>query len=132
MSDSENGFVNSKVDHYVDEYIMLCAQMCKKAEDYTKEKVAVHNKAVQKMHTLQENMRVDPQFAERVYSVLLNSDDAYVQQSAATACLFSNIHIRTAVKILKRIRRRGDRMSAMAAKRNLLIWKGKLSPDEPF
>ena len=31
-----------KRSDYVDEYITLCSQLCKKAEDYTKEKVSMH------------------------------------------------------------------------------------------
>ena len=121
-----------KTNNYVDEYIMLCSQLCKKAEDYTKEKVAKHNIAMRKLTKLKEGMYIDDQLTENVYSILLNCEDGYVQQTAATDCLLLNIHVDTSVEILKKISRGGNRMSAMGAKRTLLIWEGKLSPSDPF
>ena len=120
------------INDCVEEYIMLCSQLCKKAEDYTKEKVARHNVAMKKLNKLKKNMYMVPELAENVYRVLLNCEESYVQQTAATDCLMINIHVDASVKILKRISSCGDRMSAMGAKRTLLIWEGKLSPSDPF
>ena len=121
-----------KTNDYVDEYIILCSQLCKKAEDYTKEKVAKHNMAMKKIEKLKKHMYLDAQLTESVYSILLNCKDPYVQQTAATDCLLLKIHVDASVKILKSISRCGDRMSAMEAKRTLLIWKGKINPSDPF
>ena len=126
------GNMNTKIANYADEYIVLCSQLCQKAEDYTKEKVAEHNRAMKKLSKLKNDMYKDLRLTESVYSTLLSNEDAYVQQTAATDCLLLNIHVGTSVKILKKVYRCGDRMSAMGAKRTLLIWEGKLSPDEPF
>ena len=122
----------NNVRSFVDEYILLCTQLCKKADDYTKENVAKHNKAMKKLNVLRKEMYNDIQFAERVYKALLYHPEVYVQQSAATDCLRLNIHTNDSVKILKNICKQGDRMSSMSAKRTLLIWEGKLNPNDPF
>ena len=111
---------------------MLCSQFCKEAEDYTKENVANHNKAIKKMNTLKKNIHDNAQLKEAVYGILLSNEDTYVRQSAATDCLLMGIHIDAAVQILKNICKYGDRMSAMGAKRALLIWEGKLDPNDPY
>lgn len=124
--------MKSKTNSYVDEYIMHCSELCKKVEDYTKEKVAQNNRAVKKLNKLRENMHMDIELTKEVYKILLNYEDIHIQQSAATDCLRLNIYTNTSVKILKSISQSGDRMSAMGAERTLLIWEGKLSPDKPF
>ena len=120
------------LNYCVDEYIALCSRLCRKPEDYTKEKVAMHNKCMKKLNALKKDMYTDVQLTECVYSVLLNHKDIYVQQSAATDCLTLNIHISKAIGILKWIIQHGDRMSAMGAKRTLLIWEGKIRASDPF
>ena len=77
-------------------------------------------------------MNTDSQLTESVYSLLLNCEDIYVQQSAATDCLLLKIHIDASVKILKKVSRSRNRMLSMEAKRALLIWKGKIGPYDPF
>ena len=118
--------------NYVDEYILLCSRLCKKAEDYTKEKVARHNTAMRRINKLKKSMYMDFELTEEVYKVLLNCEDPYVQQAAATDCLSLNIYVDASLKILKRISLCGDRMSAMGAQRVLLIWAEKLNPNDPF
>ena len=121
-----------KRNNYVDEYIVLCSQLCKKAEDYTKEKVSMHNSAMRRLNKLKKSMYVDNELTKDVYRVLLDCKDTYVQQTAATDCLRLNIYIDLSVSILKKICRYGDRTSAMGARRTLLIWEGKLNPSDPF
>ena len=58
--------------NYVDEYILLCSRLCKKAEDYTKEKVARHNTAMRRINKLKKSMYMDFELTEEVYKVLLN------------------------------------------------------------
>lgn len=120
------------INNCVDEYVLLCSQLCKNEEDYTKEKVSKHNAAMRKLNKLKKNMNTDSQLTESVYSLLLNCEDIYVQQSAATDCLLLKIHIDTSVKILKKVSRSRNRMLSMEAKRALLIWKGKIGPYDPF
>jgi hypothetical protein len=81
---------------------------------------------------LRQALHADPDLAKAVYAILLTHEDGYVQQSAASDCLSLNIHTKEAVHILKRIKRYGDSMSSMAAKRTLLIWEGKLDPAAPY
>lgn len=126
--------MNAKADSYAKEYIMLCSQLCKKAEDYTKIKVRKHNKAIDKLNQIREEMSKDQELTEEVYRILLGCEDSYVQKSAASDCLRLNIHVHTkiALKIIKKTIRHGDRMAAMGATRTLKIWKGKLDPNDPF
>ena len=96
--------MNAKADSYAKEYIMLCSQLCKKAEDYTKIKVRKHNKAIDKLNQIREEMSKDQELTEEVYRILLGCEDSYVQQSAASDCLRLNIHVHTkiALKIIKK------------------------------
>lgn len=124
--------MNKDLNKFVDEYIALCGQLCQKAEDYTKENIVTHNRAIKKLNTLKERAHADRDFAEKMYLALLTYNDMYVRQDAATECLFLGIHIATSRKILKEISRGKERMAAMGAKRTLLIWEGKLNPMDPF
>ena len=124
--------MNKELSKFVDEYIALCGQLCQKAEDYTRENVATHNRAVKKLNSLKERAHADLNFAEKMYHALLTHNDMYVRQDAATECLFLDIHVATSLEILKKISRGKERMAAMGAKRTLLIWKGKLNPNDPF
>lgn len=116
----------------VEKYISLCSLQCRNESDYTKKKVKIHNKAVTELRRLVEDICADAQIARNVYERLLHSEDAFVQQSAATDCLTLNIHTGQAVKILKHISKYGNRMDSMTAKRTLLVWSGKLDPNAPF
>lgn len=118
---------------YVYEYVSLCGQMCKSADDYTSQKnVRQHNQAMTKMMRLTEQLRDDISVARVVYGELLDYEDLFVRQCAASDCLGLGIHTDQAVKVLKMICRKDDRMAAMAAKRSLAIWKGKLDPNSAF
>ena len=121
-----------KPEEIIDEYVELCSHMCKTADDYTPEKVAENNKVMRRKNELIHSFYTSEVIAKEVYGKLLDHPDAFVRQCAATDCLFQVIHVERALRILKDIRRHGDRMSAMAAKRTILVWKGKLNPDEPF
>ena len=121
-----------KPEEIIDEYVELCSHISKTADDYTKETVAENNKAMRRMNELTQKLNSDKNVANEVYGVLLDHADTHVRQCAATDCLFQIIHVERALKILKDIRRHGDKMSAMAAKRTILIWKGQLNPDDPF
>ena len=44
--------MNKDLNKFVDEYIALCEQLCQKAEDYTRENVVTHNRAVKKLNSL--------------------------------------------------------------------------------
>ena len=121
----------NEVKKLVDEYVSLCSKLCQKAEDYTPKNVAQHNKAMGELSQLRQALHASPALAKEVYAGLLTHEDSYVQQSAASDCLSLNIHTKEAVHILKRIKRYGDSMSSMVAKRTLLIWEGKLDPAAP-
>ncbi len=116
----------------IEKYINLCDMMCKEELDYTKEKVKIHNNAMRKMQNLTKGLRSDILLANKVYAVLLQNKDSFIQQSVATECLSLKIHIEASLSILKNISRKGSRMAAMAAKRTLLIWDGKIDPNDPF
>jgi predicted nucleic acid-binding OB-fold protein len=116
----------------IEEYIRLCNLMCKEASDYTNEKVKVHNNAMKQMQSLTQTLRADMDLASKVYAVLLEHEDCFIRQSAATECLSIKIHTKHAISILKEIGKKGNKMAAMAAKRTLLIYKGKMNPDAPF
>lgn len=124
--------MNKDLNVFVNEYIALCGQLCKKAEDYTRENVVKHNRAIKKLNSLKKRAHADCDFTEKMYHTLLTYNDMYVQQDAATECLFLGIHIATSLEILKKISRGRERMAAMGAKRALLIWEGKLNPSDPF
>ena len=127
---SEN--MNYNINYYVEKYVLYCSQLCRDEDDYTKEKVKKHNQAMKSLNKLKEEIGIDIQLKNSVYSMLLNNSDIYVQQSAATDCLNNDIHITESLKILKRISNSRDRMASMEAKRILRIWKGEISPDDPF
>lgn len=120
------------MNRYVDEYVLLCGQLCMTADDYTKQNVKRHNQAMTKMMRLTEQLRDDIPVAVVVYGELLNYENLFVKQCAASDCLSLGIHTDQAVKVLKMICRKGEKMAAMAAKRSLEIWKGKLDPNAPF
>ncbi len=122
----------NKMIEFFDEYVKYVSQLCKKQEDYTKEKVAKHNKAVKNLLILKKQIKADKIIANEVYDLLLCYDDTNVQQSAATDCLSLNIHIDKSLQILKNVSKNGDTMSSMSAKRTLLIWEGRLNPNSPF
>lgn len=124
--------MNNDLNVFVNEYITLCGQLCKNIEDYTKENVVKHNMAIKKLNSLKERAHADSDFAKKLYHTLLTNNDMYVQQDAATECLFLDIHIATSLKILKKISQGKEKMAAMRAKRTLLIWEGKLNPSDPF
>lgn len=124
--------MNNELSKIIEKYIFLCSQMCKCADDYTKEKVAKHNKAMKALIQLKKKLHADANLTEQVYAVLLKSKDIYVRQSAATECLSLNIYTEESAKILKEICLQGNRMAAMGARRTLLIWEGKLDPNDPF
>ena len=125
--------VNMSIEEkLIDQYIGLCDLMCKEESDYTSEKVKLHNKAMKQMQILTQKLSADIDLANKVYAVLLQHEDRFIQQSAATECLSIKIHTKRALCILKEISRKENRMAAMAAKRTLLIWKGKINPHDPF
>lgn len=124
--------MNNDLNEFVDEYIALCGQLCKKAEDYTRENVVTHNRAIKKLNALKDRAHADRYFAETMYHALLSQNDMYVRQDAATECLLLNIHISTSLEILKEISQGRDKTAALVAKRTLLIWEGKLNPNDPF
>ena len=119
-------------DRFVDEYIHLCSELCKDADEYTKERVRRHNQAMRQLIALKTEISKEADAAPDVYSVLLNHPDPFIQQCAATDCLELNIHVKQSVRLLKRIARSRNKMRAMPAKRTLLIWKGKKDPSAPF
>jgi hypothetical protein len=120
------------MNRYLDAYVMLCGQLCKTADDYTKQNVKRHNQAMTELMRLSEQLCDAMPLAMAVYSELLKHTDLHVKHCAASDCLRIGIHTHQAVKVLKMICRRGDRMAAMAAKRSLEIWNGKLNPNAPF
>ena len=118
--------------YYIEKYVMLCGSLCKVATDYTRAKVKKHNKAMQQLILLEEELSGEIGLAEEVYDSLLNSTDNYVRQSAATDCLRFNIHTERAIAELEYICANGERMAAMGADRILRIWRGELDPSKPF
>ena len=124
--------MNISASKNADKYVRLCAQMCKCADDYTKMKIVKNNKAVKERNLLKKQLYTDIDLCKDVYDLLLDNEDLYVRQAAATDCLSLNIHIDKSRQILQSICKHGNRMAAMGAERALLIWEGKLDPKDPF
>ena len=121
------------VESYIEKYVLLCSKMCKKPDDYLdKKNVKKHNEAMKSLNKLTEELYKNTQLSCEVYYVLLNCEDDYVKMCAAADCLKLEIYVKDALKILKRISRSKDKMASMSAERILLVYKGKLAPDEPF
>jgi len=119
-------------DEYIKKYISLRSKVCVKPEDYTKSKIKTHNKAVLELISLVNEIRKNNDLSEEVFSVLLDNEDIYIQQSAATDCLNLNLHVIKAIEILERVKKKGDRMAAMGAERTLKVWRGEIKSDKPF
>ena len=122
---------NMTKDEYIEKIICLRSKLCQKPDDYTKSKVKIHNKAVRELIATENELGKDIDLAEQVYAVLIESEDMYIKQCAATACLFLNIHIKKAVKILEHQIKRGEVWEAMSAERQLKIWRGEISHNDP-
>ena len=119
-------------EEYVEKYISLCSMLCKSPDDYNKNKVNNHNKAIRKLITLREELSKNDILSYKVYSILLENADIYIRQSAATECLNLNIHIEKSEQLLEYIIQKGERMASMGAERTLKIWRGEIKPTDPF
>ena len=111
------------LEKYVDDYILLCSKLCKDSNDYNRSKVQQNNRAYKKLTRLKLEISKDIATALNVYSILLNDQNVFIQQSAATDCLKLNIHIEESVHVLRNISHSTDRMRAISAKRTLLVWE---------
>jgi len=118
-------------EEYIEEIIHLSSQLCQKPDDYTKEKVKVHNKAARKLTALENTLDNDLEMAGEVYAELLDNEDTYIKQRSAAACLHLNLHIKKSVKILEYLRKHGERWETMGAERQLKIWRGEIGPNDP-
>ncbi len=126
-------YMHDKINDYAQSYIALSSQLCKKSEEYTPERVLIHNRNIKKLDKLRAEIACDISIASAVYKILLKHPDPYIRQSAATVCLIHlKIHTDESVKVLQWVCRHGDRMAKMGAKMNLLIWSGQLNADRPF
>ncbi len=116
----------------VGRYVELCADLCKAPEDYTPTRVKQHNRTMKEIIKLDEELGHDAELAGQVYLDLMEHEDDYVRQSAATRCLELGIETKKAVKIIKSFRRSRNPMSAGWAERTLKLWRGKIGPNDPF
>ena len=125
--------MSMSVDEYVNAYRLLCSQLMIASDDFDEKNVQRHNRAMQRLIALQESMKEDGINTVEIYARLLNDEDIGVRQNAAIDCLLDlHIHTKQSLKILRWIGRHGDVAQKADVKRALLIWKGKLRPDEPF
>ena len=119
-------------EQYIEEYIRLSGFLAKKPSDYTKKTTKKHNKAMKQLLLLEKDLSKNLQLATEVYSILLNNEDLYIKQSAATECLDLRICVDQSIEVLEYIRQNGERMASMGADRILRIWRGELDPSKPF
>ena len=118
-------------EEYIEKIIQLSSQLCQKPDDYTKNKVKEHNKAARKLTVLENALANDIEMAKEVFGELLESENMFIKQNAATHCLELSLHIKKSVKILEHICKKGEVWNAMGAERQLKIWRGEIEPDDP-
>jgi len=118
-------------DKYVEKIIELWSKLCQKPDDYTKAKVKINNLAIDELIPLIEELTKDHDLSEKVFEELLENNDPFIRQNAASHCLSLNLHIEKSVKTLKGFLKHGKPWEAMGAERSLKIWRGEIGPNDP-
>ncbi len=81
---------------------------------------------------LNKEISRDAELERQVFLDLIENEDEYVRQSAASRCLELGIEVKKAVKIIKSFRNSQNPMSASWAARTLKLWRGEIGPKDPF
>ena len=130
-SDEIFGGENMTKDEYIERILHLNSQLCQKPDDYSKEKVKGHNKAARKLTALENILVNDIEMAGEVYGELMESEDKFIKSNAAVRCLQLKIHIDKAIEIFEYLSKHGESWEVMGAERQLKIWRGEISPNDP-
>jgi len=108
------------INKYFDKYIELCLQL----DDYTKEGVKKHNKAMKQLAKLFNEIKENRWLAEELYDRLLSYQDERVRAIASAHCLGMNVHIDKAKKCLENISKTSNEpLSRFSAEMTLRTWK---------
>lgn len=119
-------------NEFIEKIVYLNSQFCKRPDDYTKERVKIHNKAAKKLNVIENALCNDIEMATLVYGELMDSEDNFTRSNAAAWSLELKINTEKAIKVLKNLKKHGDEWEAMGAERLLKIWRGEIGPDDPF
>ena len=110
------------MENYEAQFIALCLD----CDEYTKEGVRRHNRAVKKLSALYRNLEEDKSFAEELYGRLLLHSDERVRSTAAAHCLGMNIHLSEAKATLRDIAANSPAPFArFNAETTLQIWESQ-------
>lgn len=108
------------IDEYIKKYIELCFEL----DDYSKEGVKKHNKAMKKLAKLFRQLEDDKELATVVYDSLMNHGDQRVRATAAAHSLGLNVNLTKAQKVLKEIMQNSpEPLSRFNAEMTLQVWK---------
>lgn len=110
---------------YYEKFVQLSMQLCK-AEDYTdKRKVMAHNKAMDKLLLLEEEM-ITTDCSDDL-TKLLRHDDERVRLNAAAMCLRHGLMGDAAEQTLSELTKCSDKTISFAAE---MLLKGRASDEE--
>ena len=120
--------------YYVEKYIQYRSKMCQSPDDYGIINTRVHNKAVDNLNSLIAEMLKDIDVTKKVYSILLENENSFIQQNSAGECLELTppIHVEKSIEILEHTIQYGEIWEIMGAERTLKIWRGEINPDDPW
>lgn len=118
-------------NEYIEKIIYLNSQFCKKPDDYTRDRVKVHNKAAKKLNLIEDELCNDIEMATLVYGELMDNEDNFTKSNAAAWSLELKINTDKAKKVLNHLIKHGDEWEALGAKRQLKILRGEIGPDDP-
>ncbi len=108
------------INEYMKKYIELCSEL----DDYSKEGVKKHNKAMKKLAKLFHKLEDDKKLAAEVYDNLMIHGDERVRATAAAHSLGLNVNLTKAQKVLKEIMRNSpEPLSRFNAEMTLKVWK---------
>jgi hypothetical protein len=106
-------------DDYKKKYVELCMEL----DDYSKEGVKKHNKAMKILATLFHQLENDKKVAEVLFEQLMAFDDERVKAVAAAHSLGLNINLNKAQKTLKDIiKSSSEPLSRLNAEMTLQVW----------
>ena len=111
------------IDEY-DEYIKKYIELCSELDDYSKEGVKKHNKAMRRLAKLFHQLENDKELATVVYESLMNHSNQRVRLTAAAHSLGLNVNLSLAEKVLKEISFNShEPLSRFNAEMTLQVWK---------
>lgn len=101
-------------------------QLCKETEDYSKNGVKKHNKAMKELLLVFNEFEKNRDLALDFYRELLDNDDERVRDHAAAHCLRMEIHLDKAQSILANISETSSNpLTKFSAGMTLNAWKDK-------